>query len=131
VIEPPEAPPFHTFSKLHYLIHEFCLTNLLSFLELVSCGTHCHPLLSLNRKVCHLLDLTPTNLILSPFLLKLSLIFSVVPLSELCYSPYGLFPAMLTKKRNKRYLMTPSQCPHHAGNRRNKDVLNAKQFEDI
>ena len=86
-------------SKLHYLIHELYLTNLLSFLELLNCGTHCHPLLSLNPTICHLLNLTSTNLILSPFLLKLPLIFSVFPLSRLCYRPYGLSPALLTKKK--------------------------------
>ena len=37
-------------------------------------------------------------LILSPFLLKLSLIFSVFPLSGLCYRPYGLSLTLLTKK---------------------------------
>ena len=41
-----------------------------SFLELLNCGTHCHPPLSLNPTICHLLSLTSTNLILSPFLLK-------------------------------------------------------------
>ena len=35
---------------------------------------------------------------LSPFLLKLPLFFSVFPLSGLCYRPYGLSPALLTKK---------------------------------
>ena len=72
LFEPPEALPIHTLSKLHYLIHELYLTNLLSFLELLHCGTHCHPLLSLNLTICHLLNLTSTNLIVSPFSLKLS-----------------------------------------------------------
>ena len=71
----------------------------ISFLELLNCGTHCHPLLSLNPTICHLLNLRSTNLILSPFLLKLSLIFSVFPLSGLCYRPYGLSPTLLTKKK--------------------------------
>ena len=74
--------------------------NLLSFLELLNCGTHCHPLLSLNLTICHLLDLTSTNVTLSPFLLKLSLIFSVFPLSGLCYRPYGLSPTLLNKKKD-------------------------------
>ena len=69
-------------SKLHYLIHEIYLTNHLSFLERLNCGTHWHPLLSLNPKICHLLNLTSTNLMLSPFLLKLPLFFSVFPLSQ-------------------------------------------------
>ena len=99
MFEPPEVLPIHTLSKLHYLIHELYLTNLLSFLELLNCGTHCHPLLSLRPTICHLLNLTSTNLILSPFLLKLSLIFSVFPLSGLCYRPYSLSPALLTKKK--------------------------------
>ena len=43
----------------------------LSFQELLNCGTHCHPLLSLNPTICHLLNLMSTNLILSPFLLNL------------------------------------------------------------
>ena len=71
MFEPPEALPINTLSKLHYLIHELYLTNRLSFPELLDCGTHCHPLLSLNLKICHLLNLTPTNMVLSPFLLKL------------------------------------------------------------
>ena len=60
----------HPF-KLHYLIHELWLTNHLSFQELLTCGTHCHPLLSLNPTICHLSNITSTNLILSPFLLNL------------------------------------------------------------
>ena len=99
MFEPPEALPIHTLSKLHFLIHELYLTKLLSFLELLHCGTHCHPLLPLNPTICHLLNLISTNLILSPFLLKLSLIFSVFPLSGLCYRPYGLSPTLLTKKK--------------------------------
>ena len=99
MFEPPKALPIHTLSKLHYLIHELYLTNHLSFPELLHCGTHCHPLLSLNPTICHLLNLTSTNLILSPFLLKLPLIFSAFPLSRLCYRPYGLSPALLTKKK--------------------------------
>ena len=70
VFEPPEALPIHTLSNSHNLIHEFQLTNHLSFQQLLNCGTHCRPLLSLNPTICHLLNLTPTNLILSPFLLK-------------------------------------------------------------
>ena len=62
---------YHTLSKLHYLIHKLYLTNHLSFLELLNCGTHCHPLLPLNPTICHLLNLTSTNLILSPSPLKL------------------------------------------------------------
>ena len=77
--------------------------------ELLNCGTHCHPLLSLNPTICHLLNLTSTNLILSPFLLKLPLIFSVFPFSRLCYRPYGLSPALLTKKKIYR-LLTCSLC---------------------
>ena len=100
VFEPPEALPIHTLSKLHYLIHELYLTNLLSFLELLNCGTHCHPLLSLNPTICHLLHLTSTNLILSPLLLKLYLIFSDFPLSGHCYRPYGLSPTLLTKTKS-------------------------------
>ena len=93
--------PIHTLSKLHYLIHELYLTNHISFLELLNCGTHCLPLLSLNPKICHLLILTSTNLISSPFLLKLPLIFSVFPLLGLCYRPYGLSPTLLTKKKSE------------------------------
>ena len=80
VFEPPEALPIHTLSKLHYLIHELYLTNHVSFLELLNFGTHCHPLHSLNPKICHLLNLTLTNLILSPSLLNFphSLSFSFV-----------------------------------------------------
>ena len=99
MFEPPEALPFHTLSKLHYLMHELYLRNHLSFPELLNCGTHCHPLLSLNPTICHLLNLTSKNLILSPFLLKLPLIVSVIPLSGLCYRPYGLSPTLLTKKK--------------------------------
>ena len=102
MFEPPEALLIHTLSKLHYLIYELYLINHLSFLKLLNCGTHCHPLLSLNPTKCHLLNLTSTNLILSPFLLKLSLIFSVFPLSGLCYRPYGLSPTLLTKKKEKK-----------------------------
>ena len=101
VFEPPEAQPIHTLSKLHYLIHELYLTNHLSFPELLNCGTHCHSLLSLNPTIVHLSNLTSTNLILSPFLLKLLLFFSVFPLSRICYRPYGLSPALLTKKKHK------------------------------
>ena len=68
----------------------------LSFPELLNCGTHCHPLLSLNPTNCDLLNLTSTNLILSPFLLKLPLFFSVFPLSGLCCRPYRLSPTLLT-----------------------------------
>ena len=48
VFEPPEALP----------------------IQLLNCRTHCHPLLSLNPTICHPLNLMSTNLILSPFLLK-------------------------------------------------------------
>ena len=106
----PEALPIHTLSKLHYLIHELNLTNHPSFPELLNCGTHCHPLLSLNPTICHLLNLTSTTLILSPFLLKLPLIFSVFPLSGLCYRAYGLSPAFLTKKQKKRNLSSLLSC---------------------
>ena len=41
---------------------------------------------------------TIANLILSPFLLKLSLIFSVFPMSGLCYRPYGVSLTLLTRK---------------------------------
>ena len=68
----------YTLSKLHYLIHELYLTNHLSFPELLNCGT---------PTICHLLNLTSTNLIVSPFLRKLPLIFSVFPLVGLRYSP--------------------------------------------
>ena len=68
MFKPPEALPIHTLSKLHYLIHKPYLTNHLSFPELLNCGTHCHPLLSPNPTICHLLNLTSTNLILSPYL---------------------------------------------------------------
>ena len=69
----------------------------------LNCGTHCHPLLSPNPTICHLLNLTSTNLILSPFFpLKLPLIFSVIPLSGLCYRPYGLSPTLLTKKNTQQ-----------------------------
>ena len=51
----------HPF-QVNYLIHELYLTNHLSFLELLNCGTHCHPLLSLNHTICHLLNLTSTKL---------------------------------------------------------------------
>ena len=88
---------FQVYQEIHYLIHELYLTNLLSFLELLNCGTHCHPLLSLNPTICHLLNLTSINLILSPFLLKLP-IFSVFSLSGLCHRPYGLSPTFLAKK---------------------------------
>ena len=86
----------HPF-QVHYLIHKPYLTNHFSFLELLECGTHCHSLLSLNPTICHLSNLTSTNLILSPFLLKLLPIFSAFPLSGLCFRPYGLSPKLLTK----------------------------------
>ena len=105
VFEPLEALPIHTLSKLHYLIHELYLTNHLSFLELLDCETHCHPLLSLNPTICHLLNLTSIKLILSPFLLKIPRIFSVFPLSGLCYRPYGLSPTLLTKKKAHIYFL--------------------------
>ena len=101
VFEPPEALPIHTLSKLHYVIHELYLTDHLSFPELLNCGIRCHPLLSLNSTICHLLNLTSTNLILSPFLLKLPLFFSVYPLSGHCYRPYGLSSTLLTKNKEK------------------------------
>ena len=109
MVELPEALPIHTLSKLHYLIHELYFTDLLSFLEL-NCGTYCHPLLSLNPTICHLLNLTLANLILSPFLLKLPLIFSVFPLSGLCYRPYGLSPTLLTKKKYIRRHLKRKSC---------------------
>ena len=75
---------------------------------MLNCGTHCHPLLSLNPTICHLLNLTSTNLILSPFLLKLPFIFSVFPLSGLCYRPYSLSPTLLTKIKTKiPYSLSP------------------------
>ena len=98
LFEPPEALPIHTLSKLHYLIHKLYLTNHLSFLELLNCGTHCHPLLSLNPTICHHFNLTSTNLMLSPFLLKLPLIFSVFPLLRLCCRPCGLSRHYVLKK---------------------------------
>ena len=101
MFEPLEAVPIQTLSKLHYLIHELYLTNHLSFPEHLNCGTRCHPLLSLNPTICHLLNLTLTNLILSLFLFKFPLISSVLPLSGRCYRFYGLSPALLTKKRKK------------------------------
>ena len=94
-IQTTEALPIRTLSKLRYLIHKLYLTSHLSFLELLNCGSHCHPLLSLNQTICHLLNLTSTNLMLSPFLLKLPLIFSVFPLSGLWYRPYSLSPTLL------------------------------------
>ena len=97
MFEPPEALPIHTLSKLHYLIHELWLTNHLSFQELINCGTHCHRLLSLNPTICHLLNLTSTILILSPFYLAFP-IFSVFPLSWVCYRPYGLSLISCTEK---------------------------------
>ena len=42
-----------------------------------------------------------TNLILSPFLLNLP-IFSVLPLSGLCYRPYSLSLTLCTKKKKKK-----------------------------
>ena len=92
------SPYSHPFQVT--LIHKLYLTNHLSFLELLNCGTHCHPILSLNPTICHLLNLASTNLILSPFLLKLSLIFSVFSLLGLCYRPYGLSPTLLTKTKS-------------------------------
>ena len=121
MFEPPEALPINTLSKLHYLIHELYLTSHLSFPELLHCGTHCHPLLSLNPTICHLLNLTSTNLILSPFLLKLPLIFSFCPMSRLCYRPYGLSPALLTKEKCMRACV---QCQQGMGIDVGKLVLN-------
>ena len=109
MFKPPEALPIHTLSKLHYLIHDLYLTNHLSFPKLLNCGTHCHPLLSLNPKICHLLNLTSTNLILSPFLLKLPLIFSLFPLSVLRYRPCGLSMVLLTKKKEDIYCFTENE----------------------
>ena len=63
------------------------------------------PTTSLNPTICHLLNLTSTNLILSPFLLKLSLIFSVFPLSGLCYRPYGLSLTLLTEKQKRSHFI--------------------------
>jgi len=99
VFEPPEALPIYTLSKLHFLIHEIYLANHLSFLELLDCGIHYHPLLPLSPPISHLLNLTSTNLTLSPFLLKLPIIVSVFPWSGLCYRPYGLSLTLLTKNR--------------------------------
>ena len=96
MLEPPGALPIHALSKLRYLTHELYRTKNLSFLELLNCRTHCHPLLSLNPRICHLLNLTSINLILSPFLLKLPLIFSVFPVLGLCYRPFGLSLTLLT-----------------------------------
>ena len=75
------------------------LTSHLSFLELLNCGTHGHPILSLNPTICHLLNLTSTKLILSPFLLQFPIIFSVFPLLGLCYRCHGLYPTLLTEKK--------------------------------
>ena len=66
-------------------------TSHLLFEEHLNCGTHWHPLLSLNPTIRHLLNLTPTNFLLSPFLLKLPPHFLSFPLSGLCYRPYGPF----------------------------------------
>ena len=41
-----------------------------------------------------------TNLILSPFLLKFPLLFSIFPLSGLCYRPYDLSRHYLLKNKN-------------------------------
>ena len=106
VFEPPEALPIHNLSKLHYLIHELYLTNLLSFLELLNCGTYCHPLLSLNLTICHLLNLTSTNLILSPFLLKLPLIFSVSLCRNFAIGPMA-FPRHYLLKKTSHYEKLP------------------------
>ena len=58
------------------------------------------------------LNLTSTNLILSPFLHKLPLIFSVFPLSGLCYRHYGLSPTLLTtEKKVKWYFLIASKWP--------------------
>ena len=99
VFELPEALPIHTLSKLHYLIHELYLTNHLSFLELLNCGTHCHPLLSLNPTVCHLLNLTSTNLILSPLYLNFP-IFSVFLCRGFVIGPTA-FPRHYLQKKEK------------------------------
>ena len=53
--------------------------------------------------ICHPLNLMSTNLILSRFLLNLP-IFSVLPLSGLCYRPYGLSLTLCTKKKEKEDL---------------------------
>ena len=53
-----------------------------------------------NPTICHPLNLLSTNLILSPFLLNLP-IFSVLPLSGLCYRPYGISLTLCTKKRKR------------------------------
>ena len=95
MFESPEAVPIHTLSKLHYLIHGLQLINHLSFQELLNFGTHCHPPLSLDPTICHLLNLTSANLTLSPLLFKLPLILSVFSLSGLCCKPYGLYPKLL------------------------------------
>ena len=119
---PPQALPIYNLSKLQYVIHELYLTNQLSLLELLNCGTHCHPLLSLNPKLfCHLLNLTSTNLILSPSLLKLPLIFSVFPLSGFVIGPTafprhyllkkaGLSQAVCKNSRHAWYIALYIQC---------------------
>jgi len=105
---PIVCSPDHYWSNCSTYSHPFQVTlpnprtlshKSSSFPELLNCRTHCHPLLSLNPTICHLLNLASTNLILSPFPLKLSLIFSVFPLLRLCYRPYGLSPSLLTRKK--------------------------------
>ena len=73
--------------------------NHLSFLELLNCRTHCHPLLSPNPTICHLLHVTSTNLILSPYLLTLplSLSFSFVGALLSALRP---FPDLTYYKKN-------------------------------
>jgi len=69
-----------------------------------------HPILFLNPTIFHLLNLTLTNLILSPFLLKRPLIFSVFPLSRLCYRPHVLSQHYLLKKTKIPHVLRISVC---------------------
>ena len=91
VLEPPEALSIHTLFKLYFPIHELYLTNHISSQELLNFGTHCHPLFSLNPTICHILNLTSTNLILSHILLKLPL-FSQFFLCRGCVIGPTVFP---------------------------------------
>ena len=68
-------------------------------------GSYCHPLLSLNPTICHPLNLMSKTWSCLPFYLPLP-VFSVLPLSGLCYRPYGLSLTLCTKKRKK--CLTPS-----------------------
>ena len=84
--------------------------------QLLNCGSDFHPLLSLNPIICHLLNLTSANLMLSPSLLKLPhpLSFSFF---GAFYRPYGPSPTLLTTKKivailccNRPYVITLSFC---------------------